>query len=138
MLRFRYLCFFLALPLATLFAQNNLYIHRNIKAAYEKGTRSGDGRPGANYWQNRAEYVMSVSLEPKKRLLSGQSTITYYNNSPDTLKIIRLKLAHDLYRKNGQRAYDLSAGDIDEGVLIKSLSVSGVPVPADKQRRTNT
>ena len=138
MFRFLYVCLGVLFAHTLLNAQNNLYIHRNIKAAYEKGTRAADGRPGANYWQNRAEYVMSVSLNPKKRLLSGQSTITYYNNSPDTLKIIRLKLAHDLYRKNGQRAYDLSAGDIDEGVSIKTLNVGGVAVPADKQRRTNT
>ena len=29
-----------------------LYIPRNVKIAYEKGTRSKDGKPGLNYWQN--------------------------------------------------------------------------------------
>ncbi len=129
---------FCILTIASASAQSSLYLQRNIKAAYDKGTRSADGRPGPNYWQNRAEYLMSVRLDPKKRLLKGQSTITYYNNSPDTLKILRLKLAHDLYRKNGQRAYDLNAGDIDEGVNIMALSVGGQAVAADKQRRNNT
>ena len=30
-----------------------LYMPRDIKAAYKNGTRSMDGKPGKNYWQNR-------------------------------------------------------------------------------------
>lgn len=119
-------------------AQNAPFLHRNIKTAYDKGTRSTDGRPGPGYWQNRAVYTMTVTLNPKKRSLTGQSVITYYNNSPDTLKTLRFKLAHDLYRKNGQRAYDLAAADIDDGVRIISLNVGGKVIPADQQRRANT
>jgi hypothetical protein len=29
-----------------------LYVPRDIQQAYAKGTRSPDGRPGPNYWQN--------------------------------------------------------------------------------------
>ncbi|MCC6460368.1 MAG: M1 family metallopeptidase [Saprospiraceae bacterium] len=121
-----------------LLAQSDLFIPRNIQRAYTKGTRSADGQPGAKYWQNRSNYDIQVQLEPKKRRLSGSATITYTNNSPDSLKMIRLKLAHDLYRKGGLRQSEVNPDDIDDGVIIEALSYNGIPVPEDKQRRRNT
>lgn len=119
-------------------AQPQLFFPRNLQRAYDKGTRSTDGKPGPKYWQNRAAYAIKAGLEPKKRRLSGEAAITYYNNSPDTLKIIRLKLAHDLYRKGGQRASDVSPDDVGEGVRIAALTYNGKPVPETQRRRRNT
>jgi hypothetical protein len=31
-----------------------LYVPRDVQQAYAKGTRSPDGKPGPNYWQNHA------------------------------------------------------------------------------------
>lgn len=84
---------------ATLYAQTGLFVPRNYLKSYEKNTRSWDGKPGATYWQNRSNYVIAASLDPKTRLLSAEETVTYFNNSPDTLKTIRIKLQHDRYRK---------------------------------------
>ncbi len=36
---------------------------RNIKAAYAKGTRSMDGKPGKNYWQNHGKYNMEITVD---------------------------------------------------------------------------
>jgi len=38
------------------------------------------------YWQQRAEYVMNIDFDAAKHQFTGKQTITYYNNSPDTLK----------------------------------------------------
>jgi hypothetical protein len=38
-----------------------LYMPREIQQAYAKGTRSPDGRPGPNYWQNHAEHRIGIS-----------------------------------------------------------------------------
>ncbi len=120
-------------------AQNtDLFFPRNLQRAYDKGTRSPDGAPGPNYWQNRASYTIQASLEPKKRLLSGQATIVYTNNSPDSLTTIRFKLAHDRYRKGSLRSEDLAPSDIDEGVAIHQLSYNGQRVSTAKQRRART
>ncbi|MEO6037569.1 MAG: hypothetical protein ABIQ93_04085, partial [Saprospiraceae bacterium] len=70
------------------FTQTTLFFPRNLQKAYDQGTRSWDGKPGPKYWQNRANYVIVASLDPKTRRLSGEETITYFNNSPDTLKQI--------------------------------------------------
>src|SRR5258706_859752 len=81
-------------------AQTLLPTPRNIQAAYDKGTRSTDGRPGKNYWQNTANYDLDIHFYPATRLLTGTVSISYINNSPDTLKQVWFKLYPNLYKKN--------------------------------------
>ena len=120
-------------------AQDDLFLPRNFQRAYDKGTRSKDGKPGPNYWQNRAEYQIKASLNPKNRRLSGEETVVYYNNSPDTLKTLRFKLAHDRYRKGSLRSSDVAPADVtDEGVRIESLSLNGKNVAEQRRRKYNT
>src|ERR1019366_7647826 len=33
--------------------------------------RSGDGTPGPDYWQNRADYKIAATVDPAKAMLSG-------------------------------------------------------------------
>jgi len=137
---YRAFLLFLFLGVANaLFAQpTELFFPRNLQRAYDKGTRSADGKPGPNYWQNRATYQIKVGLEPKKRRLSGEATIVYTNNSPDSLNQIRFKLAADRYRKGSLRDEDVNPDDVGDGVTIEALVYNGKPVPAKEQRRRNT
>jgi len=116
----------------------SLYMPRNIRQAYERQTRSSDGRPGSKYWQNHAAYKIDATVDLTTRELSGRADIRYYNESPDSLTMIRLKLAHDLYRKNGQRAYDLNPAAITEGVDIPQVRVGGKPVDGNALNRHST
>ncbi len=109
-------------------AQNNLYIPLNIKPAYEKGTRSIDGKPGPNYWQNKSEYKIRVNLDPKTKLLIGSEDIVYYNNSPDSLSYIVVRLYHNISRPNARRDFYLSENSINDGVLIKKIIVENEEV----------
>lgn len=124
------------LPVIT--AQTTLFFPRNLQKAYTAGTRGWDGKPGPKYWQNRADYVIKASLDPKTRRLSGEETITYVNNSPDTLKQIRFKLQHDLYKKGGLRYSDVAPADVDDGVNIEALTYNGQAVEAKNRPRANT
>ena len=63
-------------------AQNDLYMPRDIKMAYDNGTRAYDGKPGKNYWQNYSNYKINVKVTPSSRLVEGEETIIYHNNSP--------------------------------------------------------
>ncbi|MBA2406918.1 MAG: M1 family metallopeptidase [Chitinophagales bacterium] len=99
-----------------------LYVPRNVADAYVKGTRSGDGKPGKNYWQNRGDYALKISFNPQSLLLNGKETITYYNNSPDTLKKIVFHLHPNFYKKGFARNYPIEEADENEGVSIESLS----------------
>ncbi len=54
--------------------------------------RAGSGAPGTKYWQQRADYVIDVKLDDKTQRISGEETITYYNNSPDQLTYLWVQL----------------------------------------------
>ena len=69
-----------------------LFTNTNVKKAVERGTRTATGMPGKNYWQNKADYDIKVHFDPATQLLEGKQSITYYNNSPDTLKTIIIRL----------------------------------------------
>ncbi len=121
---------FFALFCATLFsvtvvAQQQLPIPRNIQRAYDQGTRSMDGEPGPNYWQNTADYVINVSFSPETRLISGEEQIVYVNNSPDTLHQILFKLYPNLYKKGAPRSSTIAVQDLTNGVQIQKLRVNG-------------
>ena len=42
--------------------------------------RSASGAPGRAYWQQRADYKIKAKLDEKNNIISGDETITYYNN----------------------------------------------------------
>src|SRR4051812_46469079 len=104
------------------FAQKaDLPVPRNIQKAFQKGTRSADGRPGRNYWQNTADYTLHVNFDPTTRLVSGTVDISYTNNSPDTLKQVWFKLYPNLYKKGAPRQSKIANEDAGEGLIIDSF-----------------
>lgn len=139
MLRFQHYLFLLIfLASGAAMQAQELYMYRNIRKAYDKGTRSMDGKPGPNYWQNRAEYKIDASVDIPAHTINGVASIKYFNNSPDTLRMLRLKLAHDLWKKGGARAYALPVEDITDGVKIGKLRVRGKEVAEGKIQQANT
>ncbi len=106
------------------FAQQE-YIPRNIKDAYNKGTRSLDGTPGHNYWQNSSDYTIKADFDPSDRLLTGKETIIYHNNSPDTLNRIVLRLYQNINKDNAARNFTFSSDLITNGMVIENLSLNG-------------
>ena len=113
-------------------SSQTLPVPRNIAAAYKKGTRSVDGKPGKAYWQNRADYKLSVNFNPATRLIKGKVDIAYSNNSPDTLKQIWFKLYPNLYKSGTPRESKISERDLGEGLVIDSMWINGAL--ADKAR----
>lgn len=57
-----------------------------------------------DYWQQKVDYNIKVSLNDTANSLDGFCTITYYNNSPDTLHFIWFHLWANAY-KNDKTAY---------------------------------
>ena len=100
-----------------------LPVPRNIESTYTEGTRSSDGRPGKNYWQNSADYTLRIHFLPSTRLLSGSVDIVYTNNSPDTLKQVWFKLYPNLYKKGAILERTISPADVGNGVTIDSMWV---------------
>src|SRR6185436_2647391 len=92
--------FFILFSIHLSFGQeSNLYIPRNVQNAFDNGTRSTDGKPGKNYWQNFADYDLKIKFNPKTRLVEGSENIVYYNNSPDTLGKLIIRNYPDFFRR---------------------------------------
>ena len=62
--------------------------------------RAASGAPGHAYWQQRADYVIRASLDESKRAITGAETITYHNNSPDTLNYLWVQLDQNIFRSD--------------------------------------
>ncbi|QES87333.1 M1 family metallopeptidase [Rhizosphaericola mali] len=108
-------------------AQDHLYVPRDIEAAFQNQTRSKSGLPGSKYWQNTANYNLDIEFNPTNRLLSGVANITYFNNSPDTLKEIVFKLYPNLYQAGAMRVYPIEKEDITDGMKIETMKINQSP-----------
>ena len=58
--------------------------------------RTGSGRPGSRYWQQRADYRIVATLDTGKHELRGRETIHYVNRSPDPLPYLWLFLDQNI------------------------------------------
>ncbi len=112
----------IALPL---FSQNYAWIPNEVHNAFKNGTRTVNGMPGKNYWQNHADYIIHANLITDKSTLEGTETITYYNNSPDTLNMLYIRLYQDFYKKGESRSWTISPADITDGVEILDFKING-------------
>ena len=106
-----------------------LYQPRDIKRAFDKGTRAADGRPGPNYWQNTARYDITVQAAPPDRTIRGREQITYFNHSPDTLKSLVIRLIQNIHKPGASRDGDAGADYLTSGVAIDSFAVAGQAQP---------
>lgn len=99
---------------------------RNIKKAYEKGTRSIDGNPGKNYWQNKGVYDIKEEVNTADKSISGTETILYSNNSSDTLKGIAIRFVNNLHKPEAPRSGLTSQDFLDSGLTITKLVINGI------------
>jgi hypothetical protein len=106
-----------------------LYMPRDVQLAFRKGTRSPDGRPGPNYWQNRGRYTIAITALPPDRTIRGSENIVYMNNSPDTLRNPVMKLLLNIHKPGAPRGGGANADYLTSGVHIDSLFVNGAATP---------
>lgn len=87
--------------------------------------RSGSGVPGPAFWQNRADYDLSASIDPATHTLSGEAAITYTNHSPDTLDVLWLQLDQNIYRVDARAAASrpLKRKEFTDGMQIASVEI---------------
>ncbi len=133
---------FLFVITATYAQQSSLYIPLNIQKAYKNGTRAMDGKPGLNYWQNSSIYKIKAEIFPDSSELVGEATITYYNNSPDTLKNIVMRLYQDIFKKGAARDFPMNSKAITNGTDLKEMIINNdtmnVSPNSSEVRRTST
>ena len=120
---------------SAVFAQSaNIFIPRDVVKAYDNGTRSYDGRPGPRYWINHTDYKIQAEVFPKEHYVKGTAQITFYNESPDTLKQLEFRLYQDIMKKGNARDYGLSPDDITNGVQIDTMIIDGKGISANDRK----
>ncbi|PQV48361.1 hypothetical protein CLV33_105217 [Jejuia pallidilutea] len=64
--------------------------------------RTASGAPGKDYWQQRADYKIKATINESNNTLTGEETITYYNNSPDDLSYLWIQLEQNVNKKENE------------------------------------
>lgn len=131
----RFICYpaFFCLVLSYAYAQTPS-MPPEIMQAYTRGTRSLSGKPGKKYWQNHGRYAITVTLNPPDRTIRGFEGITYFNNSPDTLRSLNMKLIMNVHR-GGLRG---GAADAATGIVVDSIYIEGVKANWDNDKAVTT
>ncbi len=105
-------------------AQNpEIYLPKEFRTALKNETRSLTGKPGPNYWQNTSNYEIDAEVFPDSNLLAGSVKITYFNNSPDTLYKLIVRLYQNILMKGVSRDYQGNPNELTDGVQIKFFTV---------------
>ena len=94
-----------ALSSIFLLAQNPNLNYNKFKQLHEEWPtpniyRTAAGAPGHAYWQQKADYVIQITLDDNLQRVHGEETITYHNLSPDPLTYLWLQLDQNMRSKD--------------------------------------
>ena len=105
--------------------------------------RTGSGRPGPKYWQQRADYRITAALDPAKNEVRGSETIHYVNHSPDALPYLWLFVEQNLCDSNSitnvlnqpplaflGSSFDFSCQGFSGGLTLAYVRLSSRVAPA--------
>ncbi|MFB9080093.1 M1 family metallopeptidase [Flavobacterium procerum] len=135
-IKFGSLLFLFVLHL-NLYAQD-IPLLQTVAKANQKKTRNTIGTPGEKYWQNSGDYNIDVHFNPLTRKLSGKVRIAYTNNSPDTLKLLMVKLFPNFYKTNSMRNMPVASEDLGTGINIDFITIDGVEYKDFKRKIRGT
>ncbi|MCB9255812.1 MAG: M1 family peptidase [Chitinophagales bacterium] len=95
-------------------------------------------KPYADYWQQDVYYKIYATINEKTDIIEGKEQLVYWNNSPDTLKVVYFHLYQNafqpgsyydnLYHNNGASPKYGKYESQGLGTVINSIKVSGKEV----------
>ncbi|HXB93457.1 MAG TPA: M1 family metallopeptidase [Puia sp.] len=105
-----------------------------IQQAYTNGTRSTTGKPGKKYWENHGRYQIAITVMPPGNTIKGVERITYFNNSPDSLNSLNMKLIMNVHRTRNR------GGSTDTSAWIKvdEIAINGSKTSWDNNQAVTT
>lgn len=103
--------------------------------------RTGSGRPGPGYWQQRVDYRIDATLDPAANELRGRAVVSYHNRSPDALPYLWLHLEQNMCAPGSVTSqldqpplvflgstFDFSCQGFAGGLTLDSVMVAGQSV----------
>jgi len=94
--------------------------------------RGAAGVPGPEYWQQSADYSIQATLDTEARKVTASESLTYTNNSPDTLSFLWFNLEQNTFKPDSlgslMRTDEGRFGNrnpFNGGFVITSVKVNG-------------
>ncbi|MDE0866711.1 MAG: M1 family metallopeptidase [Rubripirellula sp.] len=84
--------------------------------------RTASGAPGPEYWQQRADYDIDITLDDQTQRLSGIARIKYHNQSPHTLRYIWVQLDQNRFTPDSDSAVTTSAQSLSPRISFNGLN----------------
>jgi len=95
--------------------------------------RTASGEPGPNYWQQRADYTIKVSLDEQKRRITGEQQIKYSNRSPTALRYLWIQLDQNRFDNKSKSVMSrTSRPGKDGGDALSYSRLRGLQASADR------
>jgi hypothetical protein len=82
------------------FGNQNKFKQLKDELATPNTYRTASGAPGHEYWQQRADYKIDITLDDHTQRIYGTEIVTYYNNSPDVLNYLWIQLDQNVRERN--------------------------------------
>tara|TARA_Y100001935_G_scaffold255301_1_gene267596 strand:+ start:30617 stop:32965 length:2349 start_codon:yes stop_codon:yes gene_type:complete len=118
--------FMLMLMLSTsAWAQTENYNHNKFKQLKEELAtpnvyRTAAGAPGHEYYQQKADYKMNITLDDENQKIYGEATVTYTNNSPDPLEYLWVQLDQNV-RAPDSDTYKISTSSMRDRMTFGQI-----------------
>ena len=116
----KHLIFLLLVPYLCI-AQNNPFDQMYDLLPTANSYRTATGAPGHEYYQQQADYIISVELDDTNQRITGQETITFHNNSPDILTYLWLQLDQNI-RSQDSDTHKINPQTLDEKTDVTSVA----------------
>ena len=79
------------------------------------GYRSAAGEPGPDYWQQKIDYNIDVTLDDQDQSIHGSETIRYHNQSPHTLRYVWVQLDANIFSPDSVASKTRTARGLGQG-----------------------
>jgi hypothetical protein len=103
--------------------------------------RTGGGRPGPRYWQQRVDYRIAATLDTARRQIRGRETVHYTNNSPEKLTYLWMFVEQNICAPTSiteqldqpplvflGSSFDFSCKGFHGGITLERVSIGRRPV----------
>ncbi|MDA8743358.1 M1 family metallopeptidase [Rubripirellula amarantea] len=84
-------------------------------------TRTASGAPGPDYWQQRADYEIDVTLDDQDQAIRGSAKILYHNHSPHALSYLWIQLDQNRFRSGSDSVLSTPAPKLSPKILFRDI-----------------
>jgi hypothetical protein len=113
-------------------------VFRSLSLPAPTQYRTGSGRPGSDYWQQRVDYRITATLDTERHTIRGRETIHYINNSPDALPYLWMFVEQNICDPRGiteqldqpplvflGSTFDFSCKEFNGGLKLERVTLGG-------------